>query len=58
MKLGIQMNYRYVIFYYPPFFRSPQNDVEDVLVNYCLYVGNYVINQNKIEKPPTRERKP
>ena len=52
------MNYRYVIFYYPPFFRSPQNDVEDVLVNYCLYVGNYVINQNKIEKPPTRERKP
>ena len=30
----------------------PSTDVEDVLVNYCLYVGNYVINLNKIEKQP------
>ena len=34
------------------FWRLPQTDVEDVLVNYCLCVGNYVINQNKIENQP------
>ena len=26
----------------------PSTDVEDVLVNYCVQVGNYVVNQHKI----------